>query len=146
MTTISNDVVTDADENAGSIADQALTNPEAQAFIDALHQLAQFLAEHPELPIPSYEALTVHTSGQSDAHERAIVDAAAKAMGVAPTANREDTHYRAEIAFGPLTYQVLAISAQEMADYHERNRLGDEAFEAQRQAARTADAVHVEGR
>ena len=145
MTTISIDVATDAAENAGRVADQA-ANPKAQAFIDALHQLAQFLAEHPALPIPSYPDLTVHASGENDAQERAIVDGAAKVMGVAPTANPEATHYRAAITFGPLTYQVLTISAQEMADYHERNRLGREAFEAQRQAGPAPDAEGREDR
>lgn len=108
------------------------------SFIKALRDLAQFLADRPDVPIPDH-AYTVNIDAWGDdAAQWAFVDAAAKAMGVTPT-GREDTHYRAEVRFGPLTYQVLAIATRAMDDCAERTRLGNEAFAKQR-AARGAAA------
>ena len=106
------------------------------AFIAALREAAAFLAEHPDAPIPSHEALTVFVRAETDAAERALVDAAAKAMG---TTAGGDTHYRAHLAFGPLGYEVLAIARQELADHEARMRLGREAFDAQRETAGAAE-------
>ena len=118
------------DNPRGAAADD---DPRA-AFIKALRDLAVFLTDHPDVPIPRRERLTVFPHGTDD-EERAAVDAAAEAMGVTPVVNAENTHYRAVVAFGPLEFEVLAITAQEMTDYQERDRLGREAFEAQREAA-----------
>ena len=115
-------------------SEPATDNPRAE-FISALRELAVFLTDNPAVPIPSgRECLTVFPRG-TDEQERAAVDAAAKVMGVIPVVNAENTHYRAVVAFGPLEFEVLAITAQEMTDYQERDRLGREAFEAQREAA-----------
>jgi hypothetical protein len=110
-------------------------------FIKALRDLATFLTDHPDVPVPdhAYTDVTVDARGD-DAVQWAFVDAAANAMGVTP-AGREDTHFRAEVAFGPVTYKVLAIADQAMADCRERSRLGNEAFEAQREAATAPTGV-----
>lgn len=108
------------------------------AFIRALRELAVFLTDHPDVPIPSHETLNVFSRAATDAEERAMVDAAAKAMG---TTAAGDTHYEAKLRFGPLGYEVTAISHQHMADYEERDRLGREAFEARREAAAPAGAA-----
>lgn len=116
--------------------DQHTTNPATRdeaapraAFINALPELAAFLAAHPDVPVPSHQIIVEFIHGETDTDQRAQVDAAAKAMGV--TAGG-DTHYQAALKFGPVTYEVLAIAKQELADHDERMRLGREAFDAQR--------------
>lgn len=108
------------------------------AFTNALHEVAVFLTDHPDVPIPSHEALTVFPRAETDAGERAMVDAAAKAMG---TTAGGDTHYETRLSFGPLGYEVIAISRRELADHKKRQQLGQQAFDAQREAAVSAGAA-----
>ena len=116
---------------APAVAEKPGAADQRTKFINALRDLTAFLADRPDVPIPDYPELTVDAEGNDDDQERAFVDAAARAMGVQHTADPASTHYRAEIKFGPLTYKVLAITAQAMADYREQNRLGREAFDKQ---------------
>jgi len=73
-----------------------------QAFIDGLHQIASFLAEHPEVPLPalgSYAAgsflptLSIFTqaqSGDEKRDQRAMLADIARAMGKAEKSTRHE--------------------------------------------------------
>jgi len=128
------DLVAALDGAADDVDRPARVESDAQRgeFIKALRDLARFLADRPGVPVPRFESLTVFPRAATDAEERAMVDAAAEALG---TTAAGDTHYGAELTFGPLTYEVVTVARQHMADYHERNRLGEEAFEAKRETA-----------
>lgn len=103
-----------------------MTNPidqvRRQAVIDGLRDLATFLEEHPDVPVPPYSTTTIlyHTDG-TDEEQRAEVDRVASILDVTPTANAEDTHYKAERSFGPLAYEALAIRAAWMRRFAAAN-------------------------
>jgi hypothetical protein len=91
------------------------TNPEDRAALVAgLRELAGFLAAHPDAPIsPGYctEAITVFPDGDTYEERRAGVDQAAAVLGI-PAADVSGTgHYMVSRRFGPVAYEVLAISA-----------------------------------
>jgi hypothetical protein len=99
-------------------------------LISALHLLAWFLADHPDVPVPPYSvSIQVDTDG-TDAEQRAAVDAAAAVMGVETSSSANGTHYEAAIKFGPVKYYVLAIDNEAMDAHDEKTRLGREAYEA----------------
>lgn len=75
-------------------------------FIAGLRRLAQFLADNPKIPVPSYgETVSVHACG-SDDERRAAVDQVAGLLGVPVS---DGTHYIAERDFGPITFRAVAI-------------------------------------
>jgi hypothetical protein len=88
------------------------------ALIAGLHELADFLAAHPDVPVPpGYHETIVHVfpDGDTDDERRAGVDAAAAVLGT-PAADPDGCgHYKVERKFGPVTYGVLAISAARRA-------------------------------
>lgn len=84
-----------------------------QAIIDGLRELADALAEHPELPMPKYPGFTIYPEG-SDEEARAEVDRLAAVLGVTPTKSRRGTHYWADRKFGAIEYRVLAIADEDM--------------------------------
>lgn len=97
--------------------------------IAALEQLAAFLREHPDVPLPKYTFELSFCVLGSDEDGIAAIEFAARMLGVEPKWSGERTQIEACRSFGPLRYRVHKTLAQEMADYHERNRLGREAFE-----------------
>ena len=88
------------------------------ALVAGLRDLADFLAAHPDVPVPpAYHEETIHDfpDGDTDEERRAGVDRAADAMGV-PAAETRGGHYKATARFGPLAYEVLMIpSAAEVS-------------------------------
>ena len=87
------------------------------AVVDGLRALADFWSENPDMPVPRYPELTVNVIAASDEEERAEVDRIAGILGVTPTLNATETHYRAQATFGPLEVTVVAITEQAMAQY-----------------------------
>ena len=87
------------------------------AVVNGLRALADFWSEHPDMPVPRYPELTVNVIAASDEEERAEVDRIAGILGVTPTLNATETHYRAQVTFGPLEVTVVAITEQAMAQY-----------------------------
>jgi hypothetical protein len=83
------------------------------ALIAGLRGLADFLAAHPDVPVPpGYHETVVHVfpDGDTDDERRAGVDAAASVLGTRTADPDGHGHYQAERKFGPVTYAVLAIS------------------------------------
>lgn len=86
------------------------TSAERAQFIAALRDLAGYLADHPEVPVPDTgRKILVFAPAGSDGEERSYVDQAAAALGV--TVTEGGGHYRATRDFGPLAYTVVTISA-----------------------------------
>ncbi|MEV4835441.1 hypothetical protein AB0K05_13020 [Nonomuraea sp. NPDC049486] len=75
-------------------------------FIAGLRRLAQFLADNPKIPVPTYgQTVSVHACG-SDDEQRATVDAVAGLLGVPVS---DGSHYIAERDFGPIAYRAVAV-------------------------------------
>lgn len=97
--------------------------PEERAEILAdLHRLADFLAEHPGLPVPRYGlAISVHAgtdTGTGDG-DPAEVDSAAAILGTEPV-DGPDGRRKVRHQVGNWTYEVLHIPAEAMADHEAR--------------------------
>lgn len=93
------------------------TDPEArQAFVAGLRALARFVASHPDVPVPAYgTAIKLHTFGTDD-QDRHDVDTFAAALSVtAAESGGGGHHYIASRAFGPVSYEAIAIPAATMA-------------------------------
>jgi hypothetical protein len=90
------------------------TDPQTRAaFADGLRALADFLATHSELPVPTPTSnVTVYPAGTDEA-KRAEVERIARYLGVPPT-DRLGL-YRAVRSFGPVVYQAVAILEAEHA-------------------------------
>ncbi|MFC5822290.1 hypothetical protein [Nonomuraea insulae] len=82
-------------------------------FIAGLRHLAQFLADNPKVPVPTIgENITLFPEG-SDDEQRATVDRVADLLGVPASGG---THYKTVRDFGPITYEVLAITEERMRE------------------------------
>jgi hypothetical protein len=89
---------------------------ERAELIRGLFELAAWVADHPELPVPQVTA-SVPTRYDGWDAERALVDEVAPALGVAPRFTAGGGHYQAETFFGPVRVYCLAITAEHMAAY-----------------------------
>jgi len=86
----------------------------------ALRDLAGFLDEHPDLPVPWVDARPSQSREGTDGEQRAEVDRIASILGVQAKVNESGTHYEAERTFGPhVTYRATAITQAEMAAWRE---------------------------
>ena len=87
-----------------------------QAFITGLRDLADFLARHIAVPVPRYGCVIYLCADSTDDHGCVQVDRFARHLG-ATTHDRIacSGHYEATRAFGPITYQMTAISQARMA-------------------------------
>jgi hypothetical protein len=95
---------------------------ERAALIRGLFELAAWVADHPELPLPTVNGLVYTGSGEWDAKCR-VVDAVAAALGAqaAPSTGRAGTRYQVEVMFGPVRLFSTAITDEENAAYHVAN-------------------------
>ena len=91
---------------------------ERAALIRGLFELAAWVVDHPQLPVPSVNASVYTGSGGWDAKCR-VVDAVAAALGLtpAPTPARAGTRYGVEAMFGPIRLFSVAITDAEHAAY-----------------------------
>jgi hypothetical protein len=79
------------------------------AFIAGLRDLANYLTQHPALPVPDCSvAVNVFPADGTEADRQAGVDQFAATTGTVPAAYRR--HYTATKAFGPIEYTAVAIS------------------------------------
>jgi hypothetical protein len=97
-------------------------SPDQRArFIAGLRDLADYLDAHDDVPAPTRPHITVHADGASDAGERQAVDAAARGLGTQAAEPLPGSgHYKTRRDFGPLGYEVLAISRACMAEHDAR--------------------------
>lgn len=105
------------------MSDQTTTTPaveraaaERAALIAGLHELADYLADNPDIPAPKWAELNVYPNG-ADAEQITEVDRVASALGVKPTWSDDGQHYRAHRSFGPVRLGTVAISKTSMAEY-----------------------------
>ena len=91
---------------------------ERAALVRGLFELAAWVADHPELPLPTVNASVYTGSGSWDAKCR-VVDAVAAALGTAaaPTPRPAGTRYEVEATFGPIRLFSVAITDAEHAAY-----------------------------
>jgi hypothetical protein len=90
------------------------TDPQARAaFVADLRALADFLADHGDVPVPQYETdVTVYPGGTDD-DKRAEVDRIAASLGTRPA--DQVGLYRAVKSFGPVTYQAVLLPEAKLA-------------------------------
>ena len=108
--------------DAGAAVDAWVPRPgsvvsaERAALVRGLFELAAWVADHPELPVPSVDASVYTGSDGWDAKCR-VVDAVAAALGLtaAPALGLAGTRYQVETAFGPIRLYSTAITDAEHA-------------------------------
>jgi len=106
----------------------------AEEVREALSIFAGFLAQHPDLPLSKYDAMSYHVHADTDEQQRAEIDRIAAILGVKAAENADRDRYAAERAFGPgVTYKATAIDREAMTRYSAHMK---PYFEAE--AARTA--------
>jgi hypothetical protein len=87
--------------------------------IAGLRALADFLEDHPAVPVYEYGwEVSVHADG-TDEQEAAEVDRIAALLGVTPVDNRpRGGHYVAAKTFGRITYRVVHIPEHRMTAHN----------------------------
>ena len=85
-------------------------------IIAGLRKLADYLENHPELPVPTYGGQVHFYADGTDEQQRAEVD---RIAGVHPVDNTgRDGHYTASKSFGRMTYQAVYIPSRTWAKHH----------------------------
>lgn len=93
-------------------------NNDRTEMVAGLRALADFLEQHPDLPLPYHIDATPYLCG-SDEDDRAAVDLAAGILGVQAYVKTFGQHYEAVCHFGgKVQYRALAIPAATMAKHH----------------------------
>jgi hypothetical protein len=93
-----------------------------QAFITGLRDLADYLDQHPAVPVPTYGTEVYLSASSTDDGGCAQVSQFARQLGITPPKTISYSgHYEAARSFGPVGYRMIAISEQAMA----RHRAAD---------------------
>jgi hypothetical protein len=96
------------------------TDPGAKGrFIRSLRELADYLDRNMAVPVPVYGATIVLHASSADDGGRAQVDRIATLLGA--EVNDETAHgghYWAVRSFGPIGYEIVAITEAYAASYH----------------------------
>ncbi len=103
---------------ADSTAAQLRAAEDRAAWVTGLRDLADFLAGHPDVPVPSAyhtQGLTVFPEGGSDDDRRAEVDRTAGVLKVT-AAETHGGHYKASRSFGPVEFALVVIPREDRAD------------------------------
>ena len=89
-----------------------------QAFITGLRDLADYLDQHPAIPVPRHGTEIYLPASSTDDGGCAQVRHFARQLGVTPTDNRALTgHYETGRFFGPIGYRMISLSAARMTVY-----------------------------
>lgn len=94
------------------------------ALIAGLRELADFLEQHPDLPISGYPALSIHPTGTTDAEGIAVVEAYAAALDVEVD---RSYHVIAARQFGPLEFRAVKVLNQSTKEFNARQKIADAA-------------------
>ena len=90
-----------------------------QAFITGLRDLADYLDQHPAIPVPRYGTEVYLSASSTDDGGCAQVRHFARQLGIAaPATISHSGHYEAARSFGPVSYRMTAISDDAMARHH----------------------------
>jgi hypothetical protein len=84
---------------------------ERAELIRGLFELAAFVADHPELPLPFVTA-GVYPNAESFEDEAVTVDLVAEALGVVADMNVSRGHYAAMKNFGPVRVTAMAVTRE----------------------------------
>ncbi len=88
-------------------------------FIRALRELADYLDQNMAVPVPAYGACVTLHAASADDGGRAQVDRIAKLMDAAVNDDTADGgHYWAARSFGPIGYEIVAITEAYSATHH----------------------------
>ena len=87
---------------------------ERAELIRGLFELAAFVADHPEVPLPDVRA-SIFPRGDDFAAEAGEVDRVAAAFGVEAKVRAGGGHYGAVRTFGPVEMLCLAVTREHMA-------------------------------
>src|SRR5450631_630206 len=83
---------------------------ERERLIAGLRELADFLAQNPEVPVPRHADLLVFPAPGSNAEMFTEIDVIARQIGAtASDADSPAGHYSAGRDFGPVHYRAVAI-------------------------------------
>ncbi|XVV14422.1 hypothetical protein ACQP2X_08785 [Actinoplanes sp. CA-131856] len=99
------------------------TDTTRHALTDGLHALADFLAEHPDVPAHADMKVLYCVLGDDDAAGLTNLSAIAAALGAEVTGTggapitEHTTHFQAGRRFGPVAYRAVYVTKAEMADY-----------------------------
>jgi len=85
------------------------------ALIRGLFELAAFVADHPELPLPDVQA-SISTGTSSWQSKRAAVDQVAALLGETAVDYPEFELYEVEALFGPIRFYSVAFTVKALAD------------------------------
>jgi hypothetical protein len=96
------------------------TDPETrQALIAGLRALADYLDQHPAVPVPKYGTEIYLSASSTDDGGCAQVAQFARQLGVpVPKGISYSGHYEAARRFGPVGYRMVAISDAAMARHY----------------------------
>jgi hypothetical protein len=95
------------------------TDPgERREFISALRELAAFLEENPDVPVPLHRVPICLSATGTDAEMFAAIDRIAAMLGVPAI---RGGHYTATRRFGQIEYRAVAIPAAWDAEYEARH-------------------------
>jgi hypothetical protein len=89
------------------------------AIAAGLRELADWLEQHDELPADAYPDFSHPVMGDDDGDRTAVVEAYAKALGVAPV--EMGGHLTARRSFGPIEYKVYSVSQQARDEHQAEN-------------------------
>ena len=90
-----------------------------EAFITGLRALADYLDQHPAVPVPRYGTEVYLSAASTDDGGCAQVGQFARQLGVAvPASISFSGHYEAARSFGPVSYRMIAISSAAMARHY----------------------------
>src|SRR5450755_4537522 len=91
--------------------------PARARVTSGLRQAADYLDQHPGIPVSEHGwTLLSFPPRDDDDADRAEVDRVAAILGVTPADDTADGgHYRAVLAFGPVTYEFVHIPARQQA-------------------------------
>lgn len=92
--------------------------------IQGLRELADHLAQHPDLPVPLITQISYYPEGDTDAEQEAEIDAIAEALN--RTADYSaGGHYIVFRRFCSVEYRAIAIPDRAMREYLARNSYRD---------------------
>lgn len=96
------------------------TDPAARArFTSALRELAGFLDQHPGVPVPSYgTSIVLHADPADTGGRDQVTRIAALLGGTVYDDTADGGHYWAARNFGPIGYQITAITEAATATFH----------------------------
>ncbi|MFI7059397.1 hypothetical protein ACIBL3_00260 [Kribbella sp. NPDC050124] len=89
---------------------------ERAEFIRGLFELAAFVADHPEWPLPDVHG-GIFPRGEDFAAEAAEVDRIAATLGTVAAFRARGGHYHAERLFGPVRVYAMASTPEHDAAY-----------------------------